>query len=376
MFAAAGGASVSSYQLPNKQARVLVALEGDTDRTRFVVGSTELKGDNEVHVLQFNEDTNEVVCLKAFAHPNEVWSCATCPAPEHAELMCTTYSTGSELKTSLWRMTGVAASAATETSTGPPPLSQLDELAQLGAAPLGEHLGVIWNAVLPEQIVELCRNRLSLVTLAHGAVSSSTAESAATAPPIEGKSFSCARWDPHHAHSLGVGCGGALLSIDTRSMKLAHTVAEAHSQRVRAVDYNPNKPYVVLSCGDDYAIRYWDLRKPSDALLSVKAHSHWTTSACYNRFHDQLVLSSGTDYLVKLWRAESVSSAPPAVDAEEPENPDGEADGLVKAFEDHDTSVFAVAWSAADAWIFASLSLDGKTVINHVPPAEKYKILL
>ena len=142
------------------------------------------------------------------------------------------------------------------------------------------------------------------------------------------------------------------------------------------MDYNPNKPYVVLSCGDDYAIRYWDLRKPSDALLSVKAHSHWTTSACYNRFHDQLVLSSGTDYLVKLWRAESVSSAPPAVDAEEPENPDGEADGLVKAFEDHDTSVFAVAWSAADAWIFASLSLDGKTVINHVPPAEKYKILL
>jgi len=32
--------------------------------------------------------------------------------------------------------------------------------------------------------------------------------------------------------------------------------------------------------------------------------------------------------------------------------------------------------SAADAWIFASLSLDGKVVVNHVPPSEKYKILL
>jgi len=32
--------------------------------------------------------------------------------------------------------------------------------------------------------------------------------------------------------------------------------------------------------------------------------------------------------------------------------------------------------SAADAWIFASLSLDGRTIVNHVPPAEKYKILL
>ena len=55
---------------------------------------------------------------------------------------------------------------------------------------------------------------------------------------------------------------------------------------------------------------------------------------------------------------------------------EGEADGLVKAFEDHEHSVFGAVWSADDAWIFASLSLDGKAVINHVPPAEKYKILL
>ena len=51
-------------------------------------------------------------------------------------------------------------------------------------------------------------------------------------------------------------------------------------------------------------------------------------------------------------------------------------DGLVKAFEEHEASVFGLAWSAADAWVFASLSLDGRAILNHVPPAEKYKILL
>ena len=127
-------------------------------------------------------------------------------------------------------------------------------------------------------------------------------------------------------------------------------------------------------CADQ--IKFWDLRKPAGALHAIKAHAHWTTSALYNRFHDQLVLSTGTDYQVKLWRAASVSSAPPALDEAETELADAEADGLVKAFEDHEQSVFAAAWSAADAWIFASLSLDGKAVINHVPPAEKYKILL
>ena len=50
-------------------------------------------------------------------------------------------------------------------------------------------------------------------------------------------------------------------------------------------------------------------------------------------------------------------------------------DGKI-AFEEHESSVFGLAWSAADAWVFASLSLDGRAILNHVPPAEKYKILL
>ena len=167
-----------------------------------------------------------------------------------------------------------------------------------------------------------------------------------------------------------------MVSIDTRTMKAAHTVEKAHTQKVRGVDYNPNKPYVALSCGDDYMLKFWDLRKPSAALHSIKAHAHWPTAALYNRFHDQLVLSAGTDYQVKLWRAAAISSAPPAPEEPEAEPSEADADGLVKAFDDHEQSVFSAAWSAADAWIFASLSLDGKAVINHVPPAEKYKILL
>ena len=42
-----------AYQM-KQQARCLIALEGDTDRNRFVLGSLELKGDNELHVLDFN----------------------------------------------------------------------------------------------------------------------------------------------------------------------------------------------------------------------------------------------------------------------------------------------------------------------------------
>ena len=83
---------------------------------------------------------------------------------------------------------------------------------------------------------------------------------------------------------------------------------------MRGIDYNPNKPYVVLSCGDDYALRYWDLQKPSGSLLTVKAHSHGRHVLCTTASRP-LVLSCGTDYQVKL--AGCIGLIGPAYDREE-----------------------------------------------------------
>ena len=52
------------------------------------------------------------------------------------------------------------------------------------------------------------------------------------------------------------------------------------------------------------------------------------------------------------------------------------ADGIVSVCEEHEDSVYAVEWSCADPWIYASLSYDGRLVINRVPRALKYRILL
>merc|ERR1712087_704698 len=174
-------------------------------------------------------------------------------------------------------------------------------------------MGVLWNAVLPEQIACVHCDAVQLFQLNHGSSTSSAAESGST-PSQHGTSFGCGRWDPHHAHALGLGCDCSLMTLDTRTMKTAQSVSNAHEQRVRGMDFNPNKPNVLLSSGDDYKMSFWDLRKPGQPLHTERAHSHWVTTASYNRFHDQLVLSSGTDCLVKLWRVASISSAPPSLD--------------------------------------------------------------
>jgi WD40 repeat protein len=50
-------------------------------------------------------------------------------------------------------------------------------------------------------------------------------------------------------------------------------------------------------------------------------------------------------------------------------------DGFLKAYDQHEDSVYSVAWSPSDIWVFASLSYDGRVVINRVPTSEKFKIL-
>lgn len=51
-------------------------------------------------------------------------------------------------------------------------------------------------------------------------------------------------------------------------------------------------------------------------------------------------------------------------------------DGIVHTYQDHEDSVYSAAWSLSDPWTFASLSFDGRIVVNSIPLDHKYKILL
>lgn len=48
---------------------------------------------------------------------------------------------------------------------------------------------------------------------------------------------------------------------------------------------------------------------------------------------------------------------------------------MIRKYEEHEDSVYSIAWSAHDAWTFASLSYDGRIAINYVPDEERMRIL-
>lgn len=85
--------------------------------------------------------------------------------------------------------------------------------------------------------------------------------------------------------------------------------------------------------------------------------------------------------LLSPWRCAAHPNfpTPPPVSCQTKPNllrPEAAADGKAHTCDDHDDSVYGLAWSAADPWLFASLSYDGRVLVNRVPKSVKYKVLI
>jgi len=200
-------------------------------------------------------------------------------------------------------------------------------------------------------------------------------------------------WDPHHASEVAVAVDGAVQCWDLRAAErprcLEHAVSGAAAGAggaVRALSYNPNRPWVLATGGDDHRVKCWDLRRSAAPLKVLEGHTHWVTSLAFNPFHDQLLLSGSTDCRADIWRISSVSSAPLLELGEDDEEGDAggaraseprlAADQAIRVHTDHEESVTGVAWSLCDAWVYASVSYTGRVAVAQVPSQEKYRVLL
>ena len=139
-----------------------------------------------------------------------------------------------------------------------------------------------------------------------------------------------------------------------------------------------NKPGQLATSGDDCQVKFWDKRKLSAPIYQLSDHTHWIWSIAYNQSHDQLLLTSSSDCKVNLQSIISISSSSfdETLSQHSQEATAKPVDGLVHSYDQHEESVYHAAWSPADPWLFASLSYDGRVLINFVPSEHKYKIIL
>mmetsp|Transcript_93659 Transcript_93659/g.180741 ORF Transcript_93659/g.180741 Transcript_93659/m.180741 type:complete len:370 (+) Transcript_93659:59-1168(+) len=346
-----------------------VPVGEDGTHHRFMVGTYTLQQRNEIHVLEFEENTADVVCRRTLPHEDEIWLLSVSPTNSS---QVATYSSGkaSSPALRLWN-----------TGNLNDPQASMEEVCTLEdeETPLTSVKSVLWDPH-NEGIVVVADTEALRVFQGSSGVGSKLSRQLTL---HVGQRCNGACLDPHHPQHVSTVDDAHLKTWDLRSSRLASKKEYAHLFGARDVDYNPNVPYQVLTTGEDAVIRFWDLRQLGKCMRTLaNGHHHWITCARFNSHHDQLVLSCGTDSFVCLWRAGCEASPPlggggaggvedgPGCASESQLAPDG----LIQRFEEHEDSCYSCCWSAADAWIFASVSYDGKVVINRVPGEEKLRI--
>ncbi|KAJ8322588.1 Protein tssc1 [Batrachochytrium dendrobatidis] len=377
-----------------RQGRVLVAQLGDTERNRWIAGSSSLLKDNKIYLIDYDEDQDEITHA-AYAHPDEILSIS--PAPTKADLFfscsCKIEENIPILSTTLWRFSQIDSDESGQLKqNGSNVLEEVTKLIPDGGQ--SDIHQVLWEpAGDTSQIVAIGRKKLYIYSLAQKDLKATL--STVIAIPMDAEScIGCAAWDPHHTSQISVAIGRNIIGWNISTNSECFRIDLAHELPMRALDYNPNKPYHIVSGSDDCTIRIWDTRNTSTYLKNITDHSHWVWSVSFNRSHDQLLLSSSSDCQVNLDSVVSVSSVffydknrflsseSNGGDKFNDSSDDSggnyhskATDGLIASFDQHEEAVYSASWSAADPWIFASLSFDGRVVVNQVPREEKYRIM-
>lgn len=168
-------------------------------------------------------------------------------------------------------------------------------------------------------------------------------------------------WDPHDSNIVALTCDSSVQFWDLRTMKNTNSIEHAHA---RNVDYDPKKKYMLVTAEDETGIHIWDLRMLNIPVIELPGHAHWTWAVKCNPEYEGLILSSGTDSAVNLWFASPKSDDSTSESLESPTS----KGPLLNTYSDYEDSVYGLTWSSQQPWIFASLSYDGRVVVESVKP--------
>uniref|UniRef100_A0ACD5Y8A1 Uncharacterized protein n=2 Tax=Avena sativa TaxID=4498 RepID=A0ACD5Y8A1_AVESA len=344
-----GGSSGIVYGGLKYQARCIADVRADAGSTTFLAGTLSLKEENEVHLIRLLPGENELVCDGLFYHPNEIWDLKSCPFDHR--LFSTVYTSGEGYGAFIWKIPELYGQ-----SNSP----QLEELFKLD-----EHMAKIrcvlwWPLGKHDKLISIDDRTIFLWNIDPSNKSAKVISqgSADMLPNLRGGA-----WDPHNHNAVAAITDSSLHFWDLRSMKRSNAIEHAH---IRDVDYNPKKQNIIATAEDEFGIRLWDLRMPKHPLKDLPGHSHWTWAARHNPEYDELILSAGTDSAVNLWLAEV------GTDDSRPESPSGsrsrQEEPLLHSYTDYEDSIYGIAWSSHDPSLFASLSYDGRVVLESVKP--------
>jgi WD40 repeat protein len=268
MFAGVDTAEVS-LDLP---CRTVCAVRADPNESQFLVGSCSTSETNTVHVLHYNNNNNnndEVNVRAQLVHehgPMEV----ICSSPKDPTFLCTAHSSSQLLLHQLPDEVILTSHASDDRMDNTSTMEQLMTMETNGIvsdmswgdeSSTGELLFITRSGHVTQFDIE---TQQSIRTLSLESSSTSSL-------------FHRLQWDPHaNGHAVAVTAGKRVWIQDWRTDTSIPTgtvdvfVAHRRPGHVTALDYNPNKPYVLATGGQDGLVQFWDLRLTNRPLLVAR----------------------------------------------------------------------------------------------------------
>ncbi|KNC48015.1 TSSC1 protein [Thecamonas trahens ATCC 50062] len=379
----------------NNTTRCLTPLGGDEGAEAHVwaVGTcSPATAANAVHLVHYVPENGTTGVETAYTVPDgaEVWRLASHPGHAHllAAVVRDAGEPGATGRGLVYSMSDLPAFGAGDgdgdaalqlpSPTSPSALPQLEQTGSLPGGPgteLGPVVDVLISAldVTDSSAAVVCRRGVALATLDRDGLAAAVARYVL---PSDGNGATCGARSPHASDEVAVAIGSRIVGYDVRAQSEAFVLEGAAAQGgagIFSLDFNPNKLYCLASGHSDGSVAFWDVRKGGEPVVRMHEHAHWVWGLAYNHSYDQFVLSGSSDTLVKLYSVWSASSAWEASEAGRAGHP---VDHVAKTYEEHDDSVYGLAWSRGDAWTFASVSGDGRVAIHAVPQEAKMQALM
>ncbi|KAK3262816.1 hypothetical protein CYMTET_28348, partial [Cymbomonas tetramitiformis] len=187
-----------------------------------MIGTLCLREANEIHVIDYDAESEAVKCVNLIPHQHEIWHLAPCPFDPVKLFTC--YNTGSNYMSTLWE--------ASPADSGKGSLKELTTLEGL-KTPIRS---MLWSPKDAPAVLSVEEEALRTWSL-DGSRAVATASSQQAEELQHG--LWAAAWDPHDLNAVATVSGNSLAFWDLRTMQRSQSVEQAHSNALRDVDFNP-----------------------------------------------------------------------------------------------------------------------------------------
>ena len=171
---------------------------------------------------------------------------------------------------------------------------------------------------------------------------------------------------------LGCGMELGIYIIDLREKKLTHKINNAQEGNILCFQFDPTTPFGFCTSSTDFAIKFWDIRKPEKEIGGIYNNSHWIWDLKYNKSYSNVMVTASSSSLVRGIIFDKI-------EVNEDKNRISGSDKNIKKYSyidyfEFEDSVYSLDWMKNDTWSFVATSFNAYFHVNTIPEEVKNRI--